>query len=106
MVAIASEITWLTALLKDFKVDVPSTMVFYDNQSAIHLSTNPSFHERSKHIEIDCHFIREKVNQGVIRLVHVPSQHRLADLLTKPVSAAQFQNLIGKLGILDIYFPP
>ena len=106
LAAIASEITWLTALLKDFEIEVPSTMVFYDNQSAIHLSTNPSFHERSKHVEIDCHFIREKVNQGLIRLVHVPSQYQLADMLTKPITAAQFQNLISKLGVLDIYFPP
>ena len=57
LAAIASEITSLTALLKDFEIEVSSAMVFYDNQSAIHLSTKPSFHERSKHVEIDCHFI-------------------------------------------------
>ena len=84
--SIASEITWLTTLLKDFEVDVTSAMVFGDNQYAIHLSTNPSFYKCSKHIEIDCYFIREKVNQGVIRLIHIPSQHQLVDLLTKPVA--------------------
>ena len=105
LAAVASEITWMVTLLRDFEVVVESALVFCDNQSAIHLSTNPTFHERSKHIEIDCHFIREKVNSGLIRLVHVKTQHQLADILTKPVTATQFQNLMSKMGVLDIYRP-
>ena len=75
LVAVASEITWIVALLRDFEVLIDSTLVFYDNQSAIHFSTNPTFNERSKHVEIDCHFIKEKVNSNLIRLVHVKTQH-------------------------------
>ena len=96
----------MVALLKDFEVQIETAMVFCDNQAAIRLSTNPAFHERSKHIEIDCHFIREKVNSGLLRLVHVQTRHQLADLLTKPVSLNQFKSLLSKMGTIDIYFPP
>ena len=105
LASVTSEITWLTNLLKDFEVSLPSAMVYCDNQAAIHIATNPSFHERSKHIEIDCHFTREKVNAGVLKLVHVPSKHQVADLLTKPLPHSQFVQLISKLGILNPYLP-
>ena len=105
LAAVASEISWLKTLLQNFEVQLDSSMVFCDSQSATHLSTNPTFHERSKHVEIDCHFIREKVANGLIKLIHVKSQHQLADLLTKPVSASQFRGLISKFGILNIYLP-
>ena len=95
----------MVALLRDFEVFIDSTLVLCDNQLAIHLSTNPTFHKRSTHIEIDCYFVREKVNYGLIRLVHVKTQHQLADLLTKPVASSQFQNLMSKIGVLDIYHP-
>ena len=73
--AVSSELTWLASILKEFGIDAGPTMVYCDNQSAIYLSTNPTFQERSKHIEIGCHFIREKVNLGLIKLVHVKTQH-------------------------------
>ena len=105
LAAVASELSWLKTLLQNFEVQLDSSMVFCVSQSATHLSTNPTFHERSKHVEIDCHFIREKVANGLIKLIHVKSQHQLADLLTKPVSASQFRGLISKFGILNIYLP-
>ena len=56
MAATASELLWLTQLLKDFGFSISSpTLVFCNNQASIHIATNPSFHERTKHIEIDCH---------------------------------------------------
>ena len=101
----ASELTWLTALLKDFEIHIPSSMIFCDNQAVIHLSSNPTFHEHSKHIEIDCHFIRKKVSTGLIKLVHVNTQHQLADVLTKALKPPFFHYLMSKLGTLDIYLP-
>ena len=101
--SVTNEITWLTKLLKDFEVSLPSAMVYCDNQAAIHIATNPLFHERSKHMEIDCHLTREKVNEGVLKLVHVRSKHQVADLLTKPLPRPQFVQLISKLRTLNPY---
>ena len=75
LAAMASEITWLVALLNDFEVQIETTIVFCDNQAAILLSMNLAFHERSNYIEIDCHFIREKVNSGLLWLVHVQTNY-------------------------------
>ncbi|KAI4297482.1 hypothetical protein L6164_037371 [Bauhinia variegata] len=79
-------------------------MFFCDNQSAIQLASNPFSHEHSKHIDIDYHFIRENVNSGFLRLVHVKLEYQLADILTKALPQQQFHLIMSKLGILDIYF--
>ncbi|XP_019416424.1 PREDICTED: uncharacterized protein LOC109327714 [Lupinus angustifolius] len=82
------ELTWLTYLLEDlqYSFSTPAIM-FCDNQSAIYLATNPVFHERTKHIELDCHTVREKCTQGKIKLLPVPTHLQLADALTKPLGA-------------------
>ena len=62
-----SEILWIQQLLKDFGFSNSSpTLLFCDNQATIHIASNPSFHERTKHIEIDCHFVRDKVVARVV----------------------------------------
>ena len=85
MTCVTSEIIWSIALLKDFGVNSSSAMVYYNNQAAIHLASNQTFHERLKHEEISITTIssRKKVNDGLIKFVHVKSQHQLADLLIK-----------------------
>lgn len=58
----ASEITWLRYLLKDFQIAQPHpSFIYCDNQSAIHIANNPTFHERTKHIELECHFMCDKI---------------------------------------------
>ena len=101
---VSSELTWLNSILREFQVNVGPAMVFCDNQAAIHLSSNPTFHERSKHIELDCHF-REKVNSSILKLIHIRTHNQLVGLLIKPLSSSQFQQLLSKLGVLDIYLP-
>uniref|UniRef100_A0A803PSX6 Reverse transcriptase Ty1/copia-type domain-containing protein n=1 Tax=Cannabis sativa TaxID=3483 RepID=A0A803PSX6_CANSA len=101
-----SELTWIIALLKDFGVNLATPELLYcDNTAAIHISENPVYHERTKHVEIDCHFIREKVQQGSIKLLHVSSQNNLADVFTKALLPTHFSNIISKMGLINMYTP-
>ncbi|XP_068638413.1 uncharacterized mitochondrial protein AtMg00810-like [Aristolochia californica] len=102
-----SEIIWLQQLLQDFQVKVASLALLYcDNQAAIHIASNPTFHERTKHIEIDCHFVREWVTSGVLKLLPIRSQYQLADMFTKPLPSTHLFSLLSKMAIKDIYKPP
>ena|ERR1044072_5178159 len=101
----SSEVVWLQRLLQHFEVQIPLVLLFCDNMSAIHLSNNPALHERSKHIDVDYHYIRELVQTGIIKLVHVKSQHQLADTFTKALAPSTFHQFIIKLGLLDMYAP-
>jgi len=62
-------------------------------------------HEKTKHIEIDRHFLKEKLDNGLLKISYIPSNHQVADVLTKALPNTQFEVLINKLGTIDIYSP-
>ena len=96
----ASEITWLVRLLEELGfTNLKPVVLHCDNQNSIHISKNPVQHERTKHIEIDVHFTRDKVLEGLIQLSYIPSQSQLADVCTKILPSAQFNDLLFKLGM-------
>ncbi|KAL0336490.1 UNVERIFIED_CONTAM: Retrovirus-related Pol polyprotein from transposon RE2 [Sesamum radiatum] len=101
-----SEILCLKNLLKElgFMYDDPILM-HCDNQAAIHIASNPIFHERTKHIEVDCHFVRETVMSQKICTPFTPSSEKRADIFTKALGGKQFDVLCNKLGIIDIFAP-
>jgi hypothetical protein len=98
------ELQWLLYLLSDLNVKCSRPPVLYcDSQSAIHIASNPVFHERTKHLEIDCHLIREKLQKGVLKLLPISTNDQLADFLTKALSYPKFEHFITKLNMINIY---
>ena len=100
------EAIWLISLFNDFGIKIKRPVrVLCDNQSAIYLTKNPVFHERTKHIEIDCHFLRDKVVEGIIEVEYVPTKYQLADIFMKAVSGDDLRRMITKMGMINIYTP-
>ncbi|KAE8696738.1 Aminomethyltransferase [Hibiscus syriacus] len=96
----ATEVTWVSALLADLGVTPrQEPIIWCDNTGAVALSANPDYHTQSKHIDLDVHFVREKVASGQMRVNYVPAPHQLADGFTKPMSKAAFEDFRIKVGV-------
>ncbi|CAH9070946.1 unnamed protein product [Cuscuta epithymum] len=106
MAAATGELKWLKALLLSLGIHHPQAIPLYcDSQSSIHIARNPVFHERTKHIEVDCHFVRDAIQEGLIAPNYVPTTIQLADIFTKALGKTKFHFLLRKLGILDLHAP-
>jgi hypothetical protein len=101
MTSTTKEIVWLRWLLADMRVSLShSTPMYCDNQSSIQIAYNSVFHERIKHIEINCHFTRHHLKHDTITLPFVSFSLQIADFFTKSHSISRFFFLVGKLWIL------
>ncbi|KAI0488731.1 hypothetical protein KFK09_028570 [Dendrobium nobile] len=98
--AATSEILWLRRLASELQIEqTKPTVIHCDNVSVIAIAKNLVFHARTKHIEIDYHFIRQHISSGAIQIQHISSQDQIADILTKPFSSTRFNFLRSKLTI-------
>ena len=104
MATTTCEITWLLYLLRDLHVPHQKPMLMYcDNQATLHISANPVLHERPKHIEADCHIIRNKILEGTAKTFYVSSRNQLADIFNKALGVENFLRLLAKLGVINIF---
>ena len=106
MAAATSELVWLRTFLAALGIFFTKPMrLFCDSQAALHIANNPVYHERTKHIEIDYYFVREKIEDGLLALFKIHTKEQPADIFTKAVGRNQFKFLRSKLGILDPHAP-
>ncbi|KAJ0824197.1 putative RNA-directed DNA polymerase [Helianthus annuus] len=102
MCSATSEIMWLLNLLREVGVKCGLPVKLYcDSKAAISIAANPVFHEKTKHFEVDLHFLREKVSSGVIATVKVDSESQPADGFTKGLSIEQHKKFCEKLGLVN-----
>jgi hypothetical protein len=100
------EILWLRSILNELGfTEKDSSQLFCDNKSTSMLASDYVLHERSKHIEVDIHFIREKIQSSIIVPSFVPSSDQTADVFTKLVGPSLLQSSIVKLGLIDSFAP-
>ena len=104
MASTVVEVSWIIGLFRELDMPIVLPIVIYsDSTAAIQIASNPVFHERTKHIDIDCHFIREKIQKGIIQTEHVRTDHQLADILTKGLGHTQHDFLLSKLGVFNLF---
>ncbi|KAJ9678037.1 hypothetical protein PVL29_022810 [Vitis rotundifolia] len=100
------EIIWIHQLLCEvgMKCTMPAKL-WCDNQAALHIAVNPIYHETTKHIEVDCHFIREKIEENLVSTGYVRTGKQLGDIFTKALNGTQVEYFCNKLGMINIYAP-
>ena len=95
------EAVWMRKLLSDlFDLQMDATFIHCDNQSCVKLSENLVFHDKSKHINIKCHYIKDMVQRGAVILQYVATDKMIVDVLTKPLARMKFEYFRETLGVL------
>ena len=94
------ELLWLKRLLEELGVTrIMPIKMYYDNKATINISHNPVHHDQTKHVEVDCHFMKENIEDGTVCMIYVPTSEQVVDLLTKALTRRPFEQQITKLGI-------
>ncbi|XP_020961341.1 uncharacterized protein LOC110263845 [Arachis ipaensis] len=100
------EAQWLSYVLHDLGVPIQKPINIYcDSNSVIYIATNPVFHERTKHIEADCHIVYDKLQENLNHLLSISIHNQTADILTKPLAPGPFHAAYSKLGLLNLFSP-
>ena len=100
------KLIWINQLIHELKfVEVSQLKLLCDNQTTIYIASNPVFHERIKHIEIDYHFVQEKVLSSCIVTSYVNSNNQLTNILTKSLKGPHISFICNKLSAYDLYVP-
>ncbi|GJY90605.1 ribonuclease H-like domain-containing protein [Tanacetum coccineum] len=103
---VVAETAWLHNLLRELHSPLSTaTLVYCDNVSAVYMSANPVQHQRTKHIEIDIHFVRDMVTFGQVRVLHVPSRFQYVDIFTKGLPFALFEEFRSSLSVRPLPAP-
>ncbi|XP_019084178.1 PREDICTED: uncharacterized protein LOC109125877 [Camelina sativa] len=99
---VVAETVWLRNLLLELHCPLTTaTLVYCDNVSVVYLSSNPVQYQRTKHVEIDIHFVRERIALGHIRVLHIPSSSQYADIFTKGLHTPLFMEFKSSLGVMN-----
>ena len=100
------EALWLRLLFQDLGyLSSQPIQLFCDNNTTCDIAHNPVQHDRTKHVEVDRFFIKEKLDLKIVELFRIKSEDQLVDILTKAVSYRAYSSFLGKLGMCDIYAP-
>ena len=106
MAAALREIQWLRRLLQGLGIEQTAPAHLYcDSKATIYIAANPVFHERTKHIENDCHEVHDAVTNVTIVRKHICTNNQLADIMTKAIGRVQFQFFMSKLGVVNLHAP-
>ncbi|XP_019460071.1 PREDICTED: uncharacterized protein LOC109359830 [Lupinus angustifolius] len=106
LAATSCEIQWLTYMLDNFRIPFKRPAPLYcDNDPARPIAANSVFHERTKHIDIDCHVVKEHIQSNMFHLLPIKTTQQCADILTKALDPSPFIFLLSKLGVINIYSP-
>ncbi|XP_071700603.1 uncharacterized mitochondrial protein AtMg00810-like [Rutidosis leptorrhynchoides] len=104
MATVSCEVIWIKNLLLDLNIKVPlPVQIICDNSSVIQISANPVFHEKTKHFDIDLHYLREKICTRIVKVSKISSFENLSDILTKGLTIKHHNYLVERLGLSDLF---